>query len=173
MTSLSYADRAKKAQNIKSTTSPFHPLRSSSTPMVGDPSTTINVWSTRQPRIVQSHPSPTHQTSLSSDTLQNGAHRQRKEVSLNGLAPSQPDLNDDPFVVRVPPQQSRGLPSLVPPLPSIDDTDSWPEVGKLSSTGSNSHHSSPPIETPQRVDEDHKEGQAKKSPFFFILFMCA
>ena len=220
--SLSYADRAKKAQAIKSPglNTTFPGLPTPATPTVttgntGNLSTTLNsdasssssdapdtrilngdapsntdltmatlsgvathtpshgssqianVWHSRksvqQSQVKTSSPSPsptsTHNTNINpstSDPSQNGANRQRKKSPINDLPTDNPDVIDDPFVVRLPAQQPRN--NITMPL-SIDDDESWPEVGKARQGVS-------PIEPPRNnnVENEEHEGSQAHGP---------
>jgi la-related protein 1 len=96
-----------------------------------------------------------------SDKLPNGPHGLSSIKSNHGLTSPVVMASDDPFVVRLPAQNSRA-PRLPLPIPAVDDTESWPEVGKsLSSTATPSLHNPAVMDV---LPGTKDEGESTKGP---------
>jgi len=116
---------------------------------------------TTVPRLANDHDPPLA-SQRASDTRPNGNHGPNIRPPVHDISESAPDSVDDPFVVRVYTQAPRGLPPLAPQPPSIDDTESWPEVGKEPSNGTASHQGTSPVEM-SREKNGESEGAAKEN----------
>src|ERR1700760_1613856 len=107
--SLSWAERAKKAQDSQSPPDADvpHPILTPAPVPTKPPS--VNIWDARKEQraaaAARSSSLPLHSPPIP-------------------VLPTDPE--EDPFVVRVPPNRDRHT----IPVPTLDDSDAWPEVGK-------------------------------------------
>jgi hypothetical protein len=113
------------------------------------------------------------------DSRNNGNTQQfvpKAREPVNGVVHPSSNDSDDPFVVRVYAQSLRGPPR----PPSIDDTESWPEVGKVPPNGS---HSNQGTSAPETLREKNGEGNdtrentatvtAKKSAYSYNFLVVS
>jgi la-related protein 1 len=129
--SLSWAERAKKAQ-VSLPVLDHSPLSDLTPTEVPTKPPSVNFWDVRKEQRAAA-----------------AARSSTQPLHSPPIPLLSPDPDDDPFVVRVPPNRDRHPIT----VPTLDDSDAWPEVGK----------SSAPAVKPNKEKEDHERGEVSHS----------